>query len=74
MIPRVILNEIDTENLDINEMIKATIINSEAKKIANTYALFDINTTYDNQNPYVIIKCFVNGRIDESDRNFNRPF
>ena len=69
MKPKVTINEVNIKNLELNLSVPATINNIDAKNLAELYKKMDIDKTFDNESPYVIIKSYING-IDDSDKNF----
>ena len=66
----VILNLIPLDDLDAFVKSDAVVTNVDATKIANAYKKESVTHTLDGKAPYVVVKAYLSGRIDATDRNF----
>lgn len=69
MRPKVIINHIDSTSLNFNQDLRHTVTKSDIKELSEKYNKMNITKTFDGENPYVIIKCYID-ELDHSDRNF----
>lgn len=80
MKPTVTFNDIDIDiinnssELDESDkfklLVKAMGINSEGKKRCDYHKSLNITKTTDGEKPYVIVVCYLDRGVDDTDRNY----
>ena len=80
MKPQVIFNEINRDIIDNNQllseseklkhMLRATDINVQGKARCDYHKSLDVLETSDGEKPYVIVICYLDRGVVDSDRNY----
>ncbi|WP_163518376.1 hypothetical protein [Gelidibacter japonicus] len=80
MKPQVTFNDIDTDSIENNLQLseseklklffRASLINSLGKERCDYHKGLDIIETTDGKKPYVIVICYLDKGVVDSDRNY----